>query len=218
MQELIMQHSGLVWKWVRYYRFLCEGRADADQDDLYQAGCIGLMEAAQTFDDSKGSWSNWASFYIRKEIREALGRGKRLRTVSLDAPAYRDDDTPIVDVVEDGSIVPDIDLQIARETVEAVRAAVDALPEDEAAVIRAVDLQGLSRPAAARRMGITISEARKLQGRGLRTLRRNASLCALRDLDQETRFHAHKGVAAFHSSGSSVVEDLVEWRLRQEGI
>lgn len=36
-----------------------------------------------------------------------------------------------------------------------------------------------------------------------------------RCLDRETRFHAHKGVKAFWSSRSSVVEDAVLWRESQ---
>lgn len=220
MQNLIMQHSRLVWKWVRHYAFLCEGRADVDQDDLYQAGCMGLIEAQRTFDSSKGAWSTWASFYIRKGIREALGRGKRLPTVSLDAPAYRDEDdgTTVLETTPDGSIIPDDDRQIAREIVETVRAAVNTLPEDIAFVMRSVGLLGLSRPDAARMMGITYDELRRLFNRGLRELRKDRSIRALGDLDQETSFHARKGVAAFHSSGSSVVEDLVEWRLRKQGL
>lgn len=218
MQNLIMQHSRLVWKWVRHYAFLCDGRADVDQDDLYQAGCMGLIEAQRTFDSSKGAWSTWASFYIRKGIREALGRGKRLTTVSLDAPAYRDEDdgTTVLETVADGSIIPDDDRQIAREIAETVRTAVDALSEDIAPVVRSVGLLGLSMPKAAQRMGMPQSMIRKLYGRGLRQLRKNPRLRALSDLDLETPFHAHKGVAAFHSSGSSIVEDLVERRLRWE--
>ena len=38
MQDLITQHSRLVWYWVRHYAFLCDGRGDVDQEDLYQAG------------------------------------------------------------------------------------------------------------------------------------------------------------------------------------
>lgn len=219
MQEFIKQHSGLVWYWVNHYAPVCEDRGDIDRDDLYQAGCLGLLEAVQTFDSTKGSWSTWASFYIRRGIREALGRGKRLPTVPLDSPAYRDDsDVTLGEILPDETIIPDDDRQLTREIVETVRAAVDALPEDAAAVIRAVELRGLSRAEAARRMDAPESTIRRLHGQGLRALRRNRHIRALGDLDQETRFHAHKGVAAFHSSGSSVVEDLVEWRMRMEGL
>lgn len=216
MQDLIMQHSRLVWMWVRHYAFLCDRRGDVDQDDLYQAGCIGLLEAQRTFDSSKGTWGSWASVYIRKYIREALGRGKRLQTVPMDAPAYRDDDVTLGETLPDESIIPDDDRQQARELVETVRAAVDALPEDIAPVVRSVGLLELPVPKAARRMGMPESMIRKLYGRGLRQLRKSPSLRALSDLDLETPFHAHKGVTAFLSSGSSVVEDIVERRLRWE--
>ena len=63
-------------------------------------------------------------------------------------------------------------------------------------------------------LGISCSELRRRYEGGLRDLRKNRRLIAL---DRETRFHASKGVQAFLSSGSSVVEDLVEWRLRKLG-
>lgn len=45
----------------------------------------------------------------------------------------------------------------------------------------------------------------------IRDLRKDKRIRLLA-LDQETRFHAHKGVQAFYTTGSSVVEDAVIWR------
>lgn len=215
MDRFIKTHEGLVRRWVRYYSLYCQGRADVDRDDLFQAGCIGLIEAVKTFDGSKGTWSTWASFYIRKYIREALGRGKRLQTVPLDAPAYKDDDdqTSLLETLPDMSIIPDDDRLVTLEIVHAIRAAVDALPEDAAQAVRSLALQRLSRADAAREAGVTEDEIRRRYARGKRRLQHDERMRKLADLDQHTCFHAHKGVKAFHSSGSSIVEDWVEWRL-----
>lgn len=215
MHDFITAHAGIVWYWVNHYGFMCEERGDIDRDDLFQAGCMGLIEAERTFDSSKGTWSTWASFYIRKYIRETLGRRKQLQTVPLDMPAYRDDDVTLGETLPDHSITPDDDRLLAREIVQTVRTSVNALPEDTAPVVRSVGLLGLSRAAAALKLGIPADEVRRMYNRGLRDLRKDRKLIELVDLDRETPFHAHKGVAAFHSSGSSVVEDLVEWRLRK---
>lgn len=218
MNDFVSKHSRLVWKWVRHYSFLCDNRADVDKDDLYQAGCMGLIDALGGYDSTKGAWTTWASIHIRKWIRETLGRGKRLQTVPLDAPAYRDiDDVTLSETLPDESIIPDDDRLQACEIVRTVRAAVDALPEDVAPTVRAVGLQELSRAAAAQKMGISDAEVRKRYRRGLNGLRSNKDIRALHELDLETPFHARKGVKAFFSSGSSIVEDIVTWRLKEEG-
>lgn len=213
MNELIKNNALLVWYWVRRYEWLLETRGDIDRDDLFQAGCIGLFEASATWDAARGAFSTWASWYIRKEIRECLGRKKRLQAFSLDAPAYRDEDNDaaLLDTLPDTSIIPDDERILSREIVDTVRAAVDALPEDCAAVVRSVELEGRSHAKTAAAMGITPDAVRRFLAKGIRDLRKDKHIRALA-LDQETRFHARKSVAAFNTSGSSVVEDAVIWR------
>ena len=70
--EVCQQHSGLVFTIARRYLSACVHDPAIDLDDLMQTGYIGLMEAAQTHDESKGSFANWAAYYIRYEIRLML--------------------------------------------------------------------------------------------------------------------------------------------------
>lgn len=212
MDDLIARNARLIWYWVRRYGWLLESRGDVDADDLFQGGALGLIEAQATYDAARGAFSTWASWHIRKGIQQTLGRSRRLRAVPLDAPAYRDDDeTTLLETLPDTSIVPDDDRILSREIVGTVRAAVNALPEDRAAAVRSVELQGNSRAKTAAMLGITPEAVRGLIAKGIRDLQRDKRIRALA-LDQETRFHAHKGVQAFYSSGSSVVEDAVIWR------
>ena len=217
LEKLYMDNRGLIGMWIRHYTFLWKDNPVCDADDLMQAGFLGLVAAARTFDPDAGSWSGWASYHIRTAILDTLGmRRKHARTVSLDAPLGDDPDgDTLSDLIPDESIIPDDERLLIREIVETVRAAVDALPEDIAPVIRAVELQGLTRAETARRMGVPQSTVRKLHGHGLRDLRRNRSIRALSDLDQETRFHAHKGVSSFQRDWTSTVEEAVIWREEQ---
>ena len=102
------------------------------------------------------------------------------------------------------------------EIVQTVRAAIAALPEDQREVTRLHDLEGITYRNCEQRLNLAQGEARGISRRAHRHLWKNKKLRAL-TLDQETAYHRHKGVEAFHSSGSSVVEDIVLWRLAHKG-
>lgn len=217
-----LSNRGLIHFWANRYRAKLEGRAVIDIDDLLQAGALGLMEAEKTYQPDKGTWSTWASFYIRKSMLEALGlRGRKSEpfVLSLDAPAYTDDGNPsevtLLETLADPTN-PDMDgLLLEDEVVRVVRAAVDDLPEDQRAVTRLHDLQGNPYVKCDELLELNAGESRRINGRALRQLRKDKRLRALA-LDQETSFIRYKGVESFHSSMSSVVEDLVIWRMARE--
>lgn len=217
-----LDNRGLVYFWAKRYRAKLEGRAVVDLDDLLQAGALGLVEAEKTYQPEKGAWATWASFYIRSAMLEALGLrgGKREPFVmSLDAPAYTDDgessEITLLETLADPTN-PDMDgLLLEDEIVLTVRAAVDDLPEDQRAVTRLHDLQGNPYTKCDELLELNTGESRRINGRALRQLRKDKRLRALA-LDQETSFIRYKGVESFHSSMSSVVEDLVIWRMARE--
>lgn len=63
----ITQHIGLVGKMISLY---CKRLLNVyEYDDLFQTGCLGLMRAAQKFDESKGKFSTYACQWILGEIR-----------------------------------------------------------------------------------------------------------------------------------------------------
>lgn len=54
-----------------------------DQDELYGAGCLGLVEAAQRFDPSRGfSFSSWAEFRIKGAVLDYARSQDRLSQVA----------------------------------------------------------------------------------------------------------------------------------------
>ena len=71
--EVCANNRGLVYTIAKRYLPACERDRAVSLDDLAQAGYIGLIEAAQTYDEAKGAFSTWAGMYIRKEMRAALG-------------------------------------------------------------------------------------------------------------------------------------------------
>lgn len=69
--ELVLKNLGLVHSCAR--RFTGRG---VDYDDLYQAGCLGLIKASDNFDESKGfAFSTYAVPVILGEIKRIFREG-----------------------------------------------------------------------------------------------------------------------------------------------
>lgn len=72
-QRLVADNIGLVGHHLRtHVRDLRDPTRDREWDDLFQEGCLGLVQAAKTFDSEKGiAFSNFA----RRRIQSAVHRG-----------------------------------------------------------------------------------------------------------------------------------------------
>lgn len=216
-EQLYEDNRRLLYYWVYRYRSACRMRACADADDLIQAGFLGLVQAQKTYNADCGKWGSWASFYIRNAMRETLElRGKKQHEcISIDAPLGEDaDGDTLRDLLTDEN-APEIDTRIiCAEVVEAVRKAVEAIPDSDARrAVNYVRLQGQTRKETAKRLHTTENRVTALVRKGEESIRKNSELKkALPDLDEMTRFHAHKGVTAFMRDMTSTVEAAVMWR------
>lgn len=78
-QDLCMKNERLVMKYAQAYNHYYGN--DLDFDDLKQAGYIGLMRAAESFDNSMGNaFSTYATFWIKQSIsRELMDHGFSIR-------------------------------------------------------------------------------------------------------------------------------------------
>lgn len=233
MDVLLNENIALVWHWVRRYAALCRNRPDVDPEDLFQAGFLGMMRAAETYDPERGAWSTWASISIRAAILAALhgqtytayidGKPvrKRYALQSLDAPAYADEDSDasLLETLPDESI-PDFDEALLQEEdARRVREAVSDLRDpNQRTIVTEYDLRGKRQAEIAQMLGLSVPQVQRLRRSALNQLVRDKRIRQIhreRCLDRETRFLAHKGVKAFWSSRSSVVEDAVLWRESQ---
>lgn len=219
--DLYIENKGLLWKLAMRYRDACTRDRGVDVEDLVQAGFLGLVKARESFDPEAGKgWVSWAAWYVVREFNSALGiregKARRAHTgaVSLDEPIPGDEDgtSSRLDTLADESL-PDADEAIIRdERREAVRAAVARLKADRAEAVWLHDLQGMTYEQVGVQMGgISYQKAHNLRTYGFRDLRRDWKL--EKALDEETRFHARKGVTAFLSDWTSVTEEAALWRI-----
>lgn len=220
--DLYKQKRSLLYAMARRYARACELDRAVSIDDLVQTGFIGLMKAAETYDDTAGkSWASWAVWHIKHEYGNLLGirEGRFMRAHtgadSLDRPLSVDDAEGISlgDLLPDDSL-PESDVALLQdEVVRTVREAVSAIPDAlqrQALVMTRLEDKTIKQAAEA--LSVDPQAINNMNRRSFRRLRHDKTLRRLAYLDGLTRFHAHKGVAAFNSDWTSTVEAAVLWR------
>lgn len=231
LEALYVKNKGLLAKLSARYLRALELRGDVSLDDLMQEGTFGLFEAARTFEPTAGkTWAGWAAWYIRRHILRALGATHVIDDqgvqhpvlppvlASLDTPLSDDGDATLADMLEDENTVEPQEQAARRDLCSRVRAAVDALPGRESAVIKSVDIKGKRIIDTAAAMGQTVGSIHSCRQKGFRALRRNPEMRQLAReyaLDFATNFYMHKGVSAFWNTQSSATEDMALWRIEQ---
>lgn len=206
--------------WVNKYRWALEKRGDIDEDDLLQAAMIGIWEAEKTYKPELGKFSSYSAFWIRHEIRRALGvkHGKLpLPEVHLDEPLTADSEETRLDMLADDAL-PDIDERLLQEERrQAIRDAVDRLQNPQwRDVVKKLYFEAKPVKQVAEEMNFPTHErAYKAWENARRWLRRDKTLKALRSLTHD--YHIKVGLSRFNSTHTSAVEESVLRFERERG-
>lgn len=84
--EIVLANVGLVRRIVRRHY-----RVDGDEvDDMVQTGTLGIMRAVESYDPAKGTWSNYAAWWIRhfcSTCRDTLTLVRSPRATTMPASA-----------------------------------------------------------------------------------------------------------------------------------
>lgn len=224
-EDLYQENKGMLWAMARRFQGYCEQDRAVSVEDLFQAGFIGLVEAAQTFDKESGKpWSFHAKWYVKRAIYNTLGirNGEFIRAehgaVSLDRNLQGDNEesATLGDMLVDDSLPDSDEALLLDELRRSVHDALDRLIDPrQRQITEMYMIQGRSLTDVAAEIGISTTRILQLYGRALSNLSRDIRLRSLADIDERTRWYAHKGVRRFISDQSSVVEDAVLWRLEQ---
>jgi RNA polymerase sigma factor (sigma-70 family) len=213
--DICEANGGLVAHVAQRYAPLADRRGDIDLDDLMQSGLIGLIRAAHAYDPERGAkFSTFAVFYIRNEMRRALGiqTGKRdpcANAAPLHTPANADDPggATLGDTIaaDEGP-----DRLEAEELREAVRAAVARMKGGvDRDTIEARYWQGMTVEQIADGSGITAGAVHERLRKGYGTLRKDRALRMWAVDYGAMNLHRRKGARAFNVTFTSVVEDAV---------
>ena len=204
----------LAFRIANQYRNAAAVRGGADAEDLAQCAALGVMEALQSYDPDKGTFTAWLGYHVRNACRECLGMIRNPESplmVSLDAPVSADtEDLTIADTIPDECAAQAIeateDALENQQLRSLIDAALDDLPDDIAVTIRMHDLDGLPLQEAADRQGIPYNTAQQRRRTGFNRLRKRQELLHWYNIPN---YHRYKSLTAFKESWSSVVEDEV---------
>lgn len=195
-----------------YLPYVRSGGGVWSVDDLEQCAGLGVLEAVKTYDADKGGFLGWCSFYIKRQCRSMLGLAGRIRkehynAARLDEPIPGAEDLTMLDCIEDEDSTAAMEAAEDRACNNVLRDdllnAMDRLPDQSRHMIHRYDLDGLTLREAAREMGVGIERGRQCRVNGLRALRRDYHLRKW----YSPNYYRRKGLAAFKTTFSSVVED-----------
>lgn len=176
-----------------------------------------MVKAAATYTHGDLSFSNWLLYYLKTEFAEAAGYRTEKRkndplqhAVSLSTPLGDDSEGG-----ELGDIMADPDGETAMESIEdnlwreqlhsALERVLDEIPPDQSQVIRLRYYRGQTVTGTAETLGTSYNEARKLEEKGIRTLRQPKIAKKIRPF-YDFDYYGGTGLGAFKSTGMSIQE------------
>lgn len=166
-QQLIENYQPLVFKAAMRWR-----TDEPTMLDIIQEGTIGLIEAAEHYDHTKGvAFSLYAAHRIRGRILNFMEREGKQDWTYIDSPVSSEDDA---DTLADYLV--DTTAEVARQAeqnflVEQVRHAMKRLPEKEQVVLSGVFLEDREPKQLAQTLDMSLSHVYRLQKQGIRRIR-----------------------------------------------
>ena len=206
--ELADQNGGLLHREVVRCVPLIRSAA-VDAADLDQIALLTLYRAALAFDASRGcKFITYLSRCQRGQLLRALGwkhDGFPPLVSSLDEPLGDEDDgDTLLDRLQDTTATDPMEAVEASDLTRALEAALDRLPPDESAAVRAYELSA----------SVPLEAVRSEHDKAIRHLRHDWLLRVAVE-DYLGAYYLRTGVKAFQSGTSSSVERAV---LRRERI
>lgn len=210
--------------WARRYSWALKGRPYLDYEDLLQSATLGILIAKDSYEEDCGSWAQYSSYFIRNELRHLIGIKQGVipaLTLPLDAPLTAqgtDEDTTLLDTIEDTSLPDMDDVVLDNELQQTMRDAVGRLKNAlQRQVIQIHRFEGKSITATAQALEITPNDVRRLDKQArFQHLARDRRVLALIRLEDHTPYLRGTGVNAFNNTWTSATENAAIWRIEQE--
>ncbi len=162
--RLIEQYQPLVFKEAMRWNIHTDLLLDALQE-----GTLGLMEAVERYDHSRGvAFPLFAVHRIRGAILDYLKREGAVSAMSLDAPDEQG--LTLQDTLCDDSQYP-AEAASRQFLLEKVSGVLQRLPEKEQAVVEGVYLKDVEQKHLAKALDISLPYVYRLQKRGIRRVR-----------------------------------------------
>jgi len=139
--------------------------------DLVQEGTVGLIEAVESYDYTRGvAFSLYAFHRIRGRVINFVVRENKRNWLYIDSPLENEGDLTLADALVDGA--PEVAVQAERNfLVEQVRMAMGRLPANEQFVLSGMYLEEREPKQLAESLDMSISHVYRLHKQGIRRVR-----------------------------------------------
>lgn len=219
IEQLWYQCYGFIRQQAIRWATAWENRPDFDIDDLTQAGYIALCEAVKGYQEGRGNFIGFLSFYLKTEFSKVAGcrtsKKEPLNSAfSLDAPANNDPDNEITlgeSVPIYDTCLDDVDEALFNQQLASVLdQAMGELPGKQSRVIELHYLHGMTYKQIAGLLHYTASYPGQLAKDGLKGMKRGRYAPTLSEmLYGDRNYYRHTSYASWKYSGSS----SPEWEL-----
>jgi RNA polymerase sigma-70 factor (ECF subfamily) len=156
----------------KVYGFIFKMFYDEDRaNEVFQESFLKVIRAAGSFDPSQ-RFSTWLFTVVRNACYDSM-RKRRLRTISLDGPAYRDDrDRTVGEVLPNPTSPSGEATAKTRQFEERLRAALDRLNPDQKEVFLLRQFEGMQFNEIGALMGTPENTAKTRMRYALEALRK----------------------------------------------
>ncbi|MDQ4135462.1 MAG: sigma-70 family RNA polymerase sigma factor [Pseudomonadota bacterium] len=137
------------------------GADPATAEEIAQEAMVTLWRKAALFDPQRSTVATWLY---------RIARNRRIDLLRRDRLDFLDTAAPVLEPVDETDLVAQVDLQ-QRE--EAVRNALESLPEEQLALVRLAFFDGLSHSQIAERTGLPLGTVKSRIRLGFTRLRRS---------------------------------------------
>ena len=172
----------------------------ADTEDAVQCGFFALVKAVEAYRPEDGFLlTSYLSYCVRNALNSELwGRKKEVVATSYNQPAGGEEsETELLELIEDDSAPLAFEEVELTDVQQAVIEAIAVLPDDMREIIHLKYYDCLTGVQAAKRMGLKDSQARALEAKAVRELRKDQKL---RALAEEFRIHYDAPRSLFYLS------------------
>lgn len=140
--------------------------------DLIQEGTVGLIEAVENFDHSRGvAFSLFAFHRIRGRMMNYSTREGKLNWVYIDSPVAEEENSlTLADLLVDGTAAVSVQAE-QNFLVEQVKTAMGRLPAKEQLVLSGMYLEEREPKQLAEALDMSLSHIYRLQKQGIRRVR-----------------------------------------------
>ncbi len=217
---VIEQYTTWIKKVANRYNGILEQTGAISEDDLFQVGCMALLEAQKKYNPDAGmKFMSYSFNHIRNAMRCELGFSSHRKApdgmIYLDEPLSEDAEASRIDLIPDEAPTAEeahIEQDRKEEIAEAVHAAIDRLKNHKyREIITRCWINGQSRSEAAEEMGMKATVLSNYDRYAREKLSRDEIL-----INFAVPFF-HVSLGKYKNTWTSAVEAAVIWREEHQG-